>query len=209
MMSPLRILFVSLVWLLCLPADAGAQTINVTLTPNAVAGVAGSGFTIQSTLSNTSGTGAFINGAVANIPGLGITLDATPFLVSAPATLASPGAAGPFDALNITITGAATPGVYVGTFTILGGTDGGQLNDIGSATFTVTVLGPGGGGSSVPEGDGLTLLLAAAPVLGLLQLRRRPGEPPVSVDAPHPPDAPPRGEWKAPELEAVAAGPEG
>jgi len=169
-------MFVCVLCLLLNPARAHAQTINITLNPNAVAGASGSGFTIQSTLSNTSGTNAFINGAIASIPGLGITLDTTPFLVNAPATLASPGNAGPFDALNITITGAATPGVYVGTFTILGGTDGLQMNNIGSVNFTVTVLGPGGGGSSVPEGDGLTLFLAALPVLGLLQLRRRPGE---------------------------------
>lgn len=191
MCSLSRILVASVLLLLAALSPARAQTVNVSLTPNAVMGHAGDpSFNIQSTLSNTSGSTAFINGASVNIPGLGITLDASPFLVNAPASVANGASSGPFNALTLTITGAATPGVYVGTFTVLGGADGLQMNNIGTANFTVTVLAPGqsGGSSSVPEGDGLWLFAAALPAVGLLRPRSGGAAGKAVCSGPDPPD---------------------
>jgi hypothetical protein len=122
-------------------AAAHADTVTVTLTDPVqfVGGTAGGMLTYDITVSAPDSNGAtvFLNGDSFNA-GFPLSLDDSDFFANAPFFL-NPGDSDTFDAFTITVAPGTTPGNYSGTFTILGGADGGAGDDLGIVTFTTGV----------------------------------------------------------------------
>lgn len=172
-MRLLNALWIAVLCVLAFPGAAHAQSVNITLNNGAVSGNPGDSFTINGNIQNTGGVDVDINGSLLNVTGP-ITGDDSIFLVNAPFSVAVAANSGDFDMFTLSINPGATPGVYAGTFQILGRESGTGGPDIvlGVVAFQVTVLGAGLG-SNVPEGGSLALLLGGAPVAGCLYWRRR------------------------------------
>jgi len=162
--------------LACLAAApaAQAQTLNFTLNPAVQAGQQGSTFSFSGTLTNPTASTVFLNGdsLTFNGPANGLTLDDSPFLTNAPASLGASGGGsdtytgGLFD---VTASQSAAPGTYSGTFEVLGGADGNAQGVLASQDFSVTVQ-----SSPVPEASSsLSLGLLLALGLGGVAVARR------------------------------------
>ena len=122
-------------------AAAYADTITITLNDpiTYVSGTAGGTVTYNLTVSAPGSNGAdvFLNGASFNLASP-LTLDSTDFFSNAPFFL-DPGTSATFDAFTVMVPPGATPGNYLGSFTIQGGADGGANNDLGTVNFTTEV----------------------------------------------------------------------
>lgn len=149
--------------LLASPA-ARAQSVSplaFTLMPPAQAGAPGTTLHFTGTLRNTTAAVVFLNGDSATLNAPALTLDDTPFL-GAPVSLAPAGQAGSTYTggfFDVMIPQSALPGVFSGSFSILGGATN-TANDVqASQPLSVTVGTP----SPVPEASttaSLGLLLA-------------------------------------------------
>jgi hypothetical protein len=151
-------------------APARAQTLDGSVSPNPINGSPGDTITVQGELQNNGAVTLFINGSHIDItapPGT-FNADDSPFISGAPISMDPGDATAFFDFFMLEILTGAPPGTYTGIFEVLGGTDPGDANVIGTIPFTVNVS-----GTSVPEGDALTLLLGALPAIGLIVRRRR------------------------------------
>jgi hypothetical protein len=114
----------------------------------------------QGTLTNpANGTNPlFINGDVVDVV---LTFDDSMFLNKAPISIPAPGSSGPFLFFTVALPGVVVPGtVYNGTFTLIGGVDGNDQQNLDVAPFSITV----------PTPEPSTILLAAP--LALLYFRR-------------------------------------
>jgi hypothetical protein len=122
-------------------AAAYADTLTITLNdPIAyVSGAPGSTATYTLTVSAPSSNGAdvFLNGDSFNVSSP-FTLDDTDFFVNAPILL-DPGTSATFDAFTVTAAAGATPGAYLGSFTIEGGANEDADNPLGTVNFTTDV----------------------------------------------------------------------
>lgn len=163
--------------LIAAPA-AQAQTptaLNLTLTPSTLDGNPGDMLVFNGTLSNPSTTNTvFLNGDTPTFNGPG-TIDGNPFLNNAPNTLGPAGSGsdtytGSF--FDITLDPSATPGRYLGTFTITGGADGNAMDTVATEDFAV-IVNP----SPVPEASttvsfGLLLALGLGGVVVVARRRK-------------------------------------
>jgi hypothetical protein len=102
-----------------------------------------------------------------------LSLDDTDFFSNAPFSLDPSQSSGPFDIFTIDIGALATPGVISPNFfSILGGSDGGASDVIGTVMFDVTVQGT----APVPEPSELLLLLFGIAQIGVWGASLRAGQ---------------------------------
>ena len=143
-----------------LAVSACGGTIGVELVSPELAGLAGDTLTFQGTLSNSSGSSQFINGAQLLLNGFSSSqLDSTDFLTFAPFTLADGVTTSQFPFFTVTIPVPFATGPYEGSFSVLGGSTGTAQNDLGDVPFTVQV---GTASASVPEPSSAFLLTLGA-----------------------------------------------
>ena len=166
-LSPLAVLP-----LLLLAVPAHAQ-LNLNLANTSLAGNPGDTLNFTGTLSNPTLASVFLNSDNPTFNGPGTT-DGSPFLLNpnAPISLDPAGTtdangnptgtdsySGPF--FDVTLDPNAAPGIYNGTFTILGGVDGNATDNVATEDFSVTVL-----PAAVPEASP-TVSLGVLLALGL------------------------------------------
>jgi hypothetical protein len=160
------LLHLSLIALLySVPASAGS--ISIVFEPPPAAGSPGEALIFRGslgTLTSDLGYDAFLNSASITLAGpMDWSIDATPFLLNAPLTLANGGSSGPFDFFTVTVPIGLALGYYDGEFTLLGGATQDSDVVLGNAGFRVEVAGPS---AAAPEPS--SLLLAAIGLGGLL-----------------------------------------
>jgi hypothetical protein len=164
-----KLLHLSLIALLfSFPARAGS--ISIDFAPQSVAGSPGETLIFQGsigTLTSDLGYDAFLNSLTITLAGpFDWNIDATPFLLNAPLTLANGASSGPFEFFTLIIPGGLAGGYYDGEFTVLGGEAPDSEVILGSSGFQVEVA---GSPAAVPEPS--SLLLAAVGLGTLLSLR--------------------------------------
>jgi hypothetical protein len=142
-----------------------ADAVGVSL--STVSGAVGSTVDVVGTITNNTDGLLFLNGDSFSLVDSSLTLDDSDFFDNAPLTL-NPGASSdPFDIFVIEIGSSATPGVLSPNFfSVLGGSDPGSSDVIGTVTFDVDVQGV----TPVPEPSGLLLL--ACGIASILAIRR-------------------------------------
>lgn len=146
--------------------SACAQTVDIMLTNPVVTASPGESLTFSGSLTNLHFEEVEITGSLLNLTGSWAT-DDSPFLLNAPLTLLPASPSGNFEMFTVQVDAGAVPDVYTGTFQVLGGPLGsGAANVLGTASFSIDVR-------AVPEGDSLTLLLGATPVLACALWHRR------------------------------------
>jgi hypothetical protein len=100
----------------------------------------------------------------------GLTIDDSLFALNAPLFLSPGASSGPFEIFDAMLSTNLAAGLYTGTFTILGGPDGGTFtagDDLADLNFSVTVTTPS---TATPEPRTMVLLLCAFSLWGLLQV---------------------------------------
>ncbi len=129
-------------------------TISIAFTTQAFNGLPGTQLVLDASLANTTPNTVFLNGASVTLDGFPSgSVDSSPFLINAPWPSFDPlGVSGPFAFLVVTIPQNQAPGLYSGIFTVQGGADDQTFDDLGNASFTVSV---------VPEPPSALLLLPA------------------------------------------------
>jgi hypothetical protein len=148
--------------LLMLAPTLRADGVDVSVTP--VSGVAGSSVEVVGTVTNNTSSTVFLNGDTFSVTGPDLSLDDTDFFLNAPFSLDPSQSSGPFDIFTIDISALATPGVITPNFfSILGGSDGGASDVIGTVMFDVNVQGT----APVPEPSELLLLLFGIAQIGV------------------------------------------
>jgi len=116
--------------------------------------------TFFATVTETGGSTTFLNGDTFGIA-LPLVGDDTPFLVNFPLSL-SPLQSVTASFLSVTVPLATSPGLYSGSFAILGGSSPTGLGPLATQPITVNVLAP----AAVPEpGEGILLLLSTSATL--------------------------------------------
>lgn len=156
---------------LSLASAVRADSVEVTLTETSQTATPGSTITFDATITNLSSTNTvFLNADSSVTSSLFLTIDDTPFLNNFPLFLGPSESSGPFALFNLLIDPSIPPGTYdFNIFSILGGVDAFASDTLGSAEFSVTVLGP----STVPEPESLLLLLSGLLALGSMPRFRR------------------------------------
>ena len=145
-----------------------ADGVDISVTP--ISGAAGSSVEVVGTVTNNTSNTVFLNGDTFSVTGPDLSLDDTDFFVNAPLSLDPSQSSGPFDIFTIDIGASATPGVISPNFfSILGGSDAGAGDVIGTVTFDVTVQ----GSSPVPEPSELLLLIFGIAQVGVFGTRLR------------------------------------
>ena len=158
-------------------AVASADTITITLDSPTLSGSPGDTLQFFGTLTNTTADTVFLNDVNFNLASIPLgSIDSSPFFTNAPLSLDAAGSldggftSGDIELFDIPIPDPFTPGNYSGTFQVLGGADGGSQDIVGTADFTVQVLGPVSG---VPEPGSLGLMAAAFVGICVVHRRRR------------------------------------
>jgi hypothetical protein len=147
-----------------------ADTLDVTLTDatqSVVQGTTEVEFDATVSNSSTSAETIFLNGDSSTTSSSLVSVDDTPFLNNAPFSLDPGTSSGPFAIFDVALDPSLGPGEYTGSFSILGGSDGGSFDDVGDASFTVDVTSP----VAAPEPS--TLLLVGTGLVSLVFLRRK------------------------------------
>lgn len=124
------------------------------------------------TLANTDASAVFLNSGGANLSGNSFAVDFNdPFSNNVPFSLDAGASTGSIELLDVTIDNPVTDpaGYYGGTYTLLGGVDGGSQDVLATFDFSVTI----GTSSATPEPS--TLILLCGSVIGYLILRRTNG----------------------------------
>jgi hypothetical protein len=124
----------------------------------------GSTVTFFATVTETGGSTTFLNGDTFGIA-LPLVGDDTPFLVNFPLSL-SPLQSVTASFLSVTVPLATSPGLYSGSFAILGGSSPTGLGPLATQPIAVNVLAP----AAVPEpGEGVLLLLSTSATLAVAE----------------------------------------
>jgi hypothetical protein len=150
------------------PAAVRADPIVVTLNPPSQTVVQGSSVTFQGTFSNAGEPERFVNSVSFSLDGSpsGFTFDPSAFFAAVP-QLVPPGfttGASPVDFFDVFVDLAVTPGLYVGSFSVLGGDDDDDETVLATVDFTINV-------TPIPEPT--TILLLGSGLLGTAAARRR------------------------------------
>lgn len=162
-----------------------ADTLDVSLTQATLSVVQGSTLVaFDATVSNpsTSSGTIFLNGDSSTTSSSLVSVDDTPFFANSPLSLDPGTSSGPFEIFDVLLDPSLGPGVYTGTFSILGGADGSAIGDVGDVNFTVDITAP------VTAPEPTTLLMLGTGLLTLIFVRRRvaaaPPREPVSACSP-------------------------
>jgi hypothetical protein len=146
-------------------AAAYADSVTFTLTnPNAeVAQSTGGSVTYDATVAAPASNGAavFLNGDAFNVTAP-VSLNDNDFFADFPLSLA-PGTSFTGDLFVLTMPAGAPLGSYLGTFTLLGGADGGASDVLGTVDFNLT---------STPEPSSILLLMTGMAGLGWAGVKR-------------------------------------
>jgi hypothetical protein len=137
-----------------------ASEITVTINPATLSGSPGAILDFFGTLTNNDAFSNDIDSDSFTLAGFpGGSLDDSPFLANAPASVGPGVTTASFEFFTVTIPLNQGSGTYNGTFTVVGGptSNGGGQNNLGTGTFSVTVTG-------TPE-PGTWLLLSAGAIL--------------------------------------------
>jgi hypothetical protein len=132
-------------------AAAYADTVTFTLTnPIGFAPVTGGSATFDATVSAPASNGApvFLNGDSFNVTGP-VTLNDSDFFSGFPLSL-DPGTSFTGDLFVLTVPPNSPFGTFLGTFTLLGGADGGASDTLGTVNFSLV---------TTPEPSSVLLLL--------------------------------------------------
>lgn len=113
--------------------------VNLDITP--LVGYPGETLTFSGTLTDNTGSTLFINSDSLSFEINGAA-DDLPFKSNAPISIDAGDTSADFGMFEVNIPGGQAIGPYTGLFTVLGGTDGTQLNNLGSAQFEVDVMTP-------------------------------------------------------------------
>lgn len=174
----------ALLLLLAVSPGAHAQ-LTLNLSSPAQNAAPGDTLSFAGTLSNLTAGAVFLNGASFTFsgPAEGLTLDTSPFLSAAPASLPPMGDGDTYrgDFFSVFLSASALPGTYQGTFSVLGGADGDVQAVVASEPFFVTVS---PSSAPVPEASS-GISLGTLSLLGVLavQVRRRRTESRPCADA--------------------------
>ncbi|WP_260703146.1 PEP-CTERM sorting domain-containing protein [Edaphobacter flagellatus] len=147
---------------------ASADTINLTLSNPVQSGVAGSTLTFDATavaISDKLGA-VYLNGDNVNHLDVPLTLDDTDFLINFPLSM-SGGDSFTGSLFTVTLPTVIAPGVYTGTFSILGGLDPSSFDTLATVNFTINATSP------VPEPGTYVLLGTGLAALVLVGFSRR------------------------------------
>lgn len=154
----MRFLYLLLISLLLLLGNVRAYAqLEVDLTVNPLSGMPGDTLTFQATLVNLGTDPLYINGV--NLSGVpsGLTVDESSLYINfpvSPTSALNPGTSYSGDLFTVTLDPSLAPDSYSGIFTILGGLDATQQDNIADVSFMVEVLPL----SAVPEPGGLLWL---------------------------------------------------
>ena len=133
--------FINLIALTAL-AVAGSQTdINITFDNAAQSGMAESTLQFFGTITNMGSTPVFLNGDSLNLAGGSDFTTNDLFYTNVPVSVAAGGSSGDIELFDVTV---ASPFVdtlttYNGTYTLLGGVDGGAQDLLAEGAFSVNV----------------------------------------------------------------------
>ena len=141
---------------LLLARPASADTITLNLANPVQTGVAGSTLSFDATVTAHGNNGAtiFLNGDNFTSLASPLTSNDDGFLLGFPLSL-DPGESFSGLLFTITLPSDINAGQYLGSFAILGGTDGSAQDELATVDFTVNAT---AGTSAVPEPDSLMLL---------------------------------------------------
>jgi hypothetical protein len=132
-----------------------------------VSGTAGSAVDVVGNITNNTGALVFLNGDSFSLADTSISLDDSDFFENAPFTPDSGASSGSFDIFVIQTGASAAPGILTPNFfSVLGGSDSGSSDVLGTVTFDVDVQGR----NTRPEPSGLLLL--ACGIAAILAIRR-------------------------------------
>jgi hypothetical protein len=125
------------------------------------------------TIYNPSSATIFLNGDSAQTSSALLSVDDSPFNLNAPLSLGAGQRTGPFELFAVDLLSPSIPaGTYGGNvFSILGGSDGGAINDLADAQFSVTIT-----ASPVPLPATAWLLLSGLAAIGALTRKSRAAE---------------------------------
>ncbi len=169
--------------LLLLAVPAHAQ-LDLSLTPSAQTGTAGTTLNFFGILSNPTANSVFLYSE--NISLAGFATDGSPFIFNAPLNLepmgTTDGSGSPTDSytgsfFDVVLDPSVAPGTYQGTLSILGGADPNATDTVATQDFSVTVL--PAAIEAVPEASttlslgGLLLLGSLAVMQAKMRAKRR------------------------------------
>jgi hypothetical protein len=144
---------------------AKADSITITFDqPNQI-GKAGQTLEFFGTIKNNTGSTIFLNGDSLNISGLSFTI-LDQFFTTVPISLAPGSTSADIELFDVVLSNPLLDpiGKYTGSYTLLGGTDDGAQDNLGTSSFSVT---------TVPEPSSVYLLLGGVPVASAMLRRLR------------------------------------
>ena len=127
--------------LLVLAAGANAAELSVNLDQSTLSGFPGQTLLFTGTLTNNTAGTLFIN-ADSFTFAINGALDDSPFLNNAPFSIGAGGTSFDFEMFDVNIPPGQASGPYGGVFTVLGGTGGEAMDNLGSTSFTANVETP-------------------------------------------------------------------
>jgi hypothetical protein len=143
---------------------AAAVPITFTLSSSLLSSVPGATVTFTGTITETGGSVAFLNGDNFTVASP-LSLNDTLFFLNTPPLLTSlQSITAPF--FTVFVPAGTAPGLYSGTFTILGGTSPASFTTLGSQQFAVSV-------TEIPEPGAAWLLLLSGATHACRVARRR------------------------------------
>jgi hypothetical protein len=154
----MKTLFCTLVLATLGTAVAKADDITITFDQPNQTVVAGQTIELFGTITNNTANTIFLNSDDLNLNGLSFTVT-DQFFNNVPISLAPSGqsgdSSGDIELFDVTVSAPLldAAGVYSGTYTLFGGTDGDGQDNLGSAAFSVTTTSP------VPEPSSIYLLM--------------------------------------------------